>query len=198
MNPSTISDDLLNSAQAGDIDAENELFANLRARFIGLAKYILYKSYPAMAESILDSDAEDIVQNALIAIQAKYKDVDFQGGFVSWGIKFLRNNIGNYMMSKQRSDEKISKLDSREYYLYYKTDPEDEKYEYKELVEKIKLCLKKLSGDCQKIIMIFLRDGSREDVIDQFANVPIGTIDNKIYRCRKKFKALLIMDGYIS
>ncbi len=189
-------DTLLRAAQSNDLRAERELFTNLRARLFNLAKCILLRNYHVLDSETREADAEDIAQNALITIQQKYKTQTFDNGFFSWVNRILRNTIGNYMRAKLRRDQTFAALNP------FESPPENdsqwiEEIDSRDLLKKILIYIQRFSEVCKKILLIFAKEGTREDVILEFSGTPVVTIDSRISRCRQKLKEYLQRQGIL-
>lgn len=189
-------DTLLRAAQNNDLRAERELFINLRARLFNLAKSILLKNYHVQDSEVREADAEDITQTALITIHQKYKTQKFDDGFFSWVNMILRHTIGNYMRAKFRRAQTHAPLNS--------STPSHnngsqwvEEIDSRDLLKKILSYIQRFSEVCKKILLIFAKDGTREDVILEFSGAAIVTIDSRISRCRQKLKEHLQKEGIL-
>ena len=79
--------DLLHEAVSGDLTAEQKLFAFLAARFDVFAQQRIWAR----------DDAQDVVQDALATIAAKYKTVEIETSFVAWAHQVLSNKIMDYV-----------------------------------------------------------------------------------------------------
>jgi len=194
MQATNVTDSLVTAAQAGDAIAENKLFSKLSARFIGLAKLILGSRYPALVKSTSEMEVEDIVQETMMTISNKYKDIQFEKSFYLWANSVLTNKVRNYQQKKYRKISMEVEMDSKEDGPISKPTGTD--FDNKELLEKIEQCIQRMEEVCKKVMLIFFQGGNREDVVKTFPGIPIGTLDNKIYRCRQRLKALLKPEGY--
>lgn len=196
-NNSIVNIDLLEAAQKGEKVAENKLFECLSARIRNLVKYILMKRYHSMDRSVLEEDVKDITQNILITIHKKFKNKKFDSGFIAWTNRILHFNIGNYMSKKKRTDNLFEKPDSDRKYPVFKINDIVEEITHAELLTIIRKNISKLDPICKKIMLVFFEGGGRENIVADFPGVPIGTIDNKIYRCRKKLKERVLRAGCV-
>ena len=81
---------LHDSAQTGDQLSEQKLFESLSVRF---RLFVRRK---------IDSpeDCEEVVQEALMGIARKYKDMDFQTSFIAWAHGVLNNEVLRYYRRK--------------------------------------------------------------------------------------------------
>jgi len=86
-------DRLAERAGGGDREAEAALFGILRVRFELIAK-----------RRVQRDDLEDVVQDALRIVHAKYHARPPHDPFLPWGLLVLRNVIGNYYQKRERLD----------------------------------------------------------------------------------------------
>ena len=85
--------ELYSRAKEGDRDAENLLFATLTARF---------RLFVQLRKSNV-TDSEDIVQNAIIVIYEKYRDIEITTSFAGWAYKVLQLTLlGRHKEIKRR------------------------------------------------------------------------------------------------
>ena len=89
-------DHLCDRALAGDGRCEAALFEALRVRFLPIAK-----------RRVQTDHVEDVVQDTLKIVFAKYGEREPGAGILVWGLTVLRNVIGNYYQSKQRERERL-------------------------------------------------------------------------------------------
>ena len=84
--------DLYHAAIAGDISCEKRLFALLDERFRQFVRHRVW-----------DSDsAEDIVQDALLAISRELRHIQIEKSFAAWAYKVLNNRIVTHMRDVSR------------------------------------------------------------------------------------------------
>ena len=74
----------------GDPDAENSLFKKL------------YEAFVCFAEHRIDDkdNAEELVQEALMIISRKHRDIEFVTSFSAWAYKVLDNRLKHYIRKK--------------------------------------------------------------------------------------------------
>jgi RNA polymerase sigma factor (sigma-70 family) len=84
-------------ASEGDKASEQELFRYLSDRFRLLVQFKIRNT----------ADSEDIVQNTLLTIANKYKDIDFRTSFAGWAFKVLENKIGDYFKVQRRRESRM-------------------------------------------------------------------------------------------
>lgn len=84
-------DELATRAAGGDRFAEEALFHGLRVRFVQVAK-----------RRVRADDVEDVTQEALGIVLAKYAARGASGRVLTWGLAILRNVIGNHYQRRER------------------------------------------------------------------------------------------------
>jgi RNA polymerase sigma-70 factor (ECF subfamily) len=94
-------DSLYVDARQGNQAARELLFERLAARF----RHFVRREVRSTA------DAEDIVQEALLAISAKYDTVALHKEFSSWAYGVLRNKLMDYGRSEQRLNRQTISYD---------------------------------------------------------------------------------------
>ena len=79
-------------ARTGDRSAEERLFERLRARFRLFAEHKIREA----------QDAEEVVQDALLTVAEKYKDIEFEVSFAAWAHQVLNNKLLSFYKSQSR------------------------------------------------------------------------------------------------
>ena len=93
-DPDSASFDLTNLARragTGDTTAEAQLMKHLSVSFRLFAQQRVWN----------DEDAEEVVQDALIVVLAKYREIAFETSFSGWAYQILNNKIMDYVKKKQ-------------------------------------------------------------------------------------------------
>ncbi len=83
-------------ARDGDKNAERELFENITARFTLFARQRIWEK----------NDAEEIVQDAVMAVAREYRETVFTTSFSAWAYKVLDYRILSYIRTRQSRREK--------------------------------------------------------------------------------------------
>lgn len=91
---------LYSNACRGDKNSEENLFLYLSARLKYLAQLQIWNK----------DDAEEIVQDSLMTVARKYKDIDIEISFSGWVYKILENNILNYMRKKGYKNKRFVEM----------------------------------------------------------------------------------------
>jgi RNA polymerase sigma factor (sigma-70 family) len=120
--------ELHNQARGGRDQAENRLFDRLTARF----------RYFTQQKIIDRQDADEIVQEALLTIAAKYKEMEFRVSFAAWAYQVLENKIlGYYRQKHSRGKKVVSQEKEKGIEAKHTPDPE--------LKRRLLICLRKIS-----------------------------------------------------
>ena len=90
-------DSLYRAALDGDEASERELFRYLTDRFRLFAQL----------KTRNQQDSEDIVQNALMTIAKRYRNIDFQVSFASWSYKVLSNKMLDYFKTQRGRERNL-------------------------------------------------------------------------------------------
>jgi RNA polymerase sigma factor (sigma-70 family) len=94
-------DELQKLAQAGDGEAEKELFQQLSVRF-----HIITRRY------IWDmKEADEAIQDALTAVFDRHKSATYTTGFGAWSYGVLKNIIFDYNAKSKRQRERFVETD---------------------------------------------------------------------------------------
>ncbi len=122
-------EETLKLAREGDEESEQELFKNLTARFLLFARRKVRE----------ESDAREIVQEAVMAIAKEYRSTEFTSGFVPWAYKVFENRLLTFYRNRQRQARNLEKISAeaiRSESAVYRIEPE--------LKIRLSDCLKKI------------------------------------------------------
>ena len=99
---------------SGDRAAEEHLFVMLSERFKVFARQRVRN----------DQDAEEIVQDALMTIARRFKEIEFKTSFAAWAYRVLENKILTFYRDNKSTRTKLEKAAERaETTTPWKTDP---------------------------------------------------------------------------
>jgi RNA polymerase sigma factor (sigma-70 family) len=172
--------DLYLEAKTGNTEAQNTLFSLLHASYLRLAKRRIG----------VVQDAEDVVQETMETIFNKYRDADMVKGFLPWANQVLYFKIGNYYKARQRMSDRERPEEDMESTLTETSEP-GRIHDEKETEAVLLRAINSLHAECKKVLTFLLSEQSREAIQEAFDGAPMGTIDSKIHRCRKRLKELL-------
>ncbi len=91
------------AARNGDKKAEEQLFQFLTARFRLFVQRKIWNQ----------GDGEELMQEALMTVFGKYKDVERIDNIAAWAHKVLNNKILNYFKTKALHESKLGELEQK-------------------------------------------------------------------------------------
>jgi RNA polymerase sigma factor (sigma-70 family) len=100
MEPGQAIDELYALAQRGDTTAKERLFARLLVSFRVIARHRMWR----------DEDADDVVQDALMAVVGKYEELTVESSFAAWAYRVLNNKIVDHYKIKRIRSGKVEQL----------------------------------------------------------------------------------------
>jgi DNA-directed RNA polymerase specialized sigma24 family protein len=197
VGPSSPSLDLLAThAREGDAAAESRMLGILRERFLALAK-----------RRVRDEDREDVTQDALGIVLAKYRGRESARGTLPWSLAVLRHVIGNHYQRRgaraghEPIDEQLAARDT--------VDPLDPLLA-EERVARVRRAMERLAAEhprCGRLMGRVLEslaaggtpaETSRRTMAGLAEAFP-GTTPNAIYvmlhRCRARLRRILEPEG---
>ncbi len=89
-----------NIAREGDRAAESSLFRQLTVSFRLFAQQRIWN----------DQDAEEVVQEAVLTISERYRDITFETSFSAWAYRVLNHKILDYIKRKGRRQKLIEQV----------------------------------------------------------------------------------------
>lgn len=179
----------------------NPLMSNFEIKEIeyyneALIKEIYNKFYPQCENFILRNsgtkeDAVDIFHDMMIPLVQRIQSGEFNfnvpvGSFLY--TNFKRKWLG-HLIKKKRDISIKEYLTEKDEYLDYNA----EKLEKKRLEIEYKIyeeCFPKLSESCQEKLRLRF-EGKSSKEISKKLNIPVNTVDQKLYSCRLKLKRLI-------
>jgi len=93
-------DELYRQALVGDKSSEEKLFRYMTERFRLFVRRRVGN----------DKDAEDIVQNSMIAVAEKYKTLELRAKFSSWAYKVLEHKTLDYFGVRRRREARMTSV----------------------------------------------------------------------------------------
>jgi len=168
-------EELLNRARSGDRDAEDTLFDRLHARILALAK-----------RRIRDQEAaRDLAQETMRTVFEKYREAELPQGLVAWVFTVLHNKVGNYLKRRRVETARVRHLDVDLEWETVGVSAEGG-IEAIDLAISLERALRLASPECREIFRLLLEGAVREEIQEAFGGEPMGTIDSRIHRCRRK------------
>ncbi len=120
----------------------------------------------------------------------KYRHAALAQGLLPWVFTILRNKVGNYLR-RQRTERA---------HLATGVDvttraggglAPDGTLDAIELAAALTEAIEAMPDECRKVFRLLLSGANREQIRAAFAGTPMGTIDSRISRCRRRLLALL-------
>jgi RNA polymerase sigma-70 factor (ECF subfamily) len=167
--------ELLARARRGDPAAENALFERLSARILALAK-----------RRVRDEEAaRDLAQETMKTVFEKYRTTEFPHGLLPWVFTVLRNKVGNYWKRRAVEGRHRVTLDERWLSEVAGDGPGADRVAA-DLRRELEAALTQASAECRKVFRLLLGGAGRHEIRAAFGGEPLGTIDSRISRCRRK------------
>jgi len=104
MEPRLGIDELYALAQRGDATAKEKLYARLLVSFRVIARHRMWR----------DEDADDVVQDALMAVVGQYDELIVESSFAGWAHRVLNNKIVDHYKVKKIRAGKVEQLYQRQ------------------------------------------------------------------------------------
>jgi len=148
---------------------------------------------------ILDiADAEDIVQDTLLAMIMSNPGGELKKGMHAWSRGILRNKVGNYYRKSQRH----TSLGERDYGICISVpDPtvvatQEITLSNKEMKKIIEKKLEEFTPEVRKVMELLISGFKAGEIVDQLHPEPYQKIINRLYRGRKKLARELLRCGF--
>ncbi len=168
-------DELLARARRGDGEAENRLFDRLGARILALAK-----------RRVRDEEAaRDIAQETMRTVCEKYRTADLPRGLLPWVFVVLRNKVGNYLKRSRVEGARRIVVEDTWMAEVVGLSPDVERAAF-DLVRQLESALVRATDECRKVFRLLLGGADRHEIRAAFGDEPLGTVDSRISRCRRK------------
>lgn len=171
---------LVKRAKKGDVLAFSELVKRYE-------RYVINLVYRTLGRS---EDAEDIAQEAFVKAFLNIKKFKEESKFSTW----LSRIVVNLCMDKTR--EKSNREENLEEGVWL-TIPQSSYYgpeetlERMEIQERIRDAVTSLPEDLRMVFVLREFEGLSYQEISEMLDIPIGTVESRLYRARMKLKSLL-------
>lgn len=171
---------LVKKAKKGDTKAFGELVKRYE-------RYIVNLVYRTLGYS---EDAEDIAQETFIKAFTNIKNFKEESKFSTWLSKIAINLCMDKFRSKSSKEENLEEgvwltIPQNSYY-----DPE-ETAERLEIQERIRKAVASLPEELRIVFVLRELEDLSYDEISKMLNIPMGTVESRLYRARMKLKTLL-------
>jgi RNA polymerase sigma factor (sigma-70 family) len=163
-----------------------------------IIRYVYKEFFPAIKYFIknnsgLEEDAEDVFQEALLVILTKIKSDDFElsSSFITYLYSICKNiwlqRLKRKRMTNKNQDELTRYLDSPDVAV-------EVHLEYEEKYQVFVKQFANLSGDCQKLLRLFLTKMSTRDIAENMGYKSEFYAKTKKYLCKEALKKLIDKD----
>jgi DNA-directed RNA polymerase specialized sigma24 family protein len=188
-------DELLRRSQAGDQEAQNDLFRKLEVRLRPIVKYRLWE-WPV-------EDHEDIVQDTLTVFFEKIDLIKSNPDFYVY--KILQNKIGN-AYQKHQQDMKITAQPDENGKYETKSNRQQRsqsnprssflaQIESRDLINYVQEAIKRLPSFCQTFFLALFAGQKIQEIWEYFKELEPelqrGAFDKRLHNCRKKLTDLI-------
>lgn len=179
---------LVKRAQAGNLEAFNQLVLNYQELAFNVA-------YRILADS---AAADDATQNAIISAFKNLKN--FRGGsFRAWLLRIVTNSCYDELRRRKRHPsvafdpvnlETGEEIESPKWMLDESSSPEDI-VAIGELDQAVQHCLDNLSDEFRVVAVMVDVEGMDYGEVSKIIGKPLGTIKSRVYRARKRLQQCL-------
>jgi len=167
---------LYNDFINGEKDAEGKLLHHLTVSFRLFAKHKIWNEH----------DSEEIVQDALMIIIGKCKDIKFETSFAVWAYRVLQNKILNHISTRQTRKRLTDQYGSYDNSLSYHCPDIELKIRLKECFNKIS----KINSDHARILNLKYQ-GFTSDEICRTMKITKNNMYVKLSRARTALEICL-------
>jgi RNA polymerase sigma-70 factor (ECF subfamily) len=151
--------DLYQAASHGDKDAEHQMFSALTVRF-GIIANLKVRNR---------EDAEELVQDAMMVISEKIKQLEVVSSFKAWAHQVFENRLMNYISRKQRRSKVDSKTPVDEVSYKASTTPDPD------LMIQLKDCMVKVrsaNNRYARILVLHYQGFSTKEICERLGITP--------------------------
>ncbi len=145
-----------------------------------------------------DHDAEDLVQEALLTMVAKYPENSLEKGLLVWGMAILRKKVGNYY----RRIKRYVPFDDRDFELGFRTREREmsasaeSRLRLNELHALIDRILEGFVPQERVILELHLAGLRTQEIASELRPERYQNVVNRLYRGRKRLARELRRYGY--
>jgi RNA polymerase sigma-70 factor (ECF subfamily) len=175
--------DLVARARTGDLDAFGALVARHQA---GLVRYLTHVvSHPA--------DAEDVAQEALLRAYRALKDFRGQSTFRTWlyqiGTNAARTHLDKRRTRREEQEHETGGMDIAS----------GEHVERRIVAhDLLRRALAELPDDWREAVVLRDIEGLEYREIAEALNIPIGTVESRIFRGRRRLKEIVTSKEHVT
>lgn len=141
---------LYSSLVSGDEGSENELFGYLTVSFRLFAQQRIWN----------EQDCEEVVQDALMTVAKKYREIEFTTSFAAWAYKIMSNKIMDYFKTRKvRAQAHARIVDEKIPEMSWKPDPA--------LKRRLLACLGKIKGKHARILNLHYQGYTTNEICEK-------------------------------
>lgn len=173
--------DLVGKAQAGDLDAFGALVHRHQHRLVNFVRL--------MVSSAPDRDAaEDVAQEAFLRAYRALGQFRGQSTFKTW-LYQIATNVARTQSARSRGRNEAQEPEG----LHERDRPSPEDVEGRVIAhDQLRRALKELPDDWREALVLRDIEGLEYREIADVLGIPMGTVESRIFRARKRLKAALM------
>ncbi len=179
-NPRATWRELVRRAQAGDIDAFEELVREHQAAAFGFATAFLG----------CPEEGADAAQDALVKAFQRLAGYRHEAPFRTWLLKIVRNTCLDRLRSHQRRMQALRRLGEMAELQQYRVDPESA-VASGELAEILHAALGELNPAFREVLVLFDLQGLSYQEISLVCGLPVGTVKSRLARGREALRVVV-------
>lgn len=167
----------------------NKLIEGIRNQDKMILQKLYSDYYPSIERFVLansgsEQDAKDIFQEGIIITYRKIKSGTFE---LSSSFKTYIYSVCKFVWLKQLSKRKEN-VDNQNQYLQYEDSGEvtDDEYEKNEQYKLYQTHFKRLSQDCQTILVMFLKKIPMKEIAEKVGIESLQFVKRKKYKCKEQ------------
>ncbi len=178
--------ELIVAALAGDTEAFDVLVLRYRRAMLTVAQQIVRNP----------SDAEDVVQDALLLAFEALPQLDDLNRFGAWLHTITRNRAVRHFKNTSR----YAPQEDMEPYVNRVTDPSDADpaviYERKQARQDVRDAITELPAEFQEVLQLYYWAEMPQKRMAEFLSVPLTTVKWRLHKAKALLRTLLEQRGY--
>ncbi len=178
--------ELIVAALAGDTEAFDVLVLRYRRAMLTVAQQIVRNP----------SDAEDVVQDALLLAFEALPQLDDLNRFGAWLHTITRNRAVRHFKNTSR----YTPQEDMEPYVNRVTDPSDADpaviYERKQARQDVRDAIMELPAEFQEVLQLYYWAEMPQKRMAEFLSVPLTTVKWRLHKAKALLRTLLEQRGY--
>jgi RNA polymerase sigma-70 factor, ECF subfamily len=175
-------DALLTRAQGGDVRAFEAL----------LQSYLPKVRRFARAFALVEADADDLAQDALIKVYKSLKLFRYQSAFSTWLFAITRNSFLDSAKSRAGRQRGVEdSLNERHARAPSEAPLADEELSREQEKARLWRALRQVPAEFRSALVLFDLEGHTYDELAVIEGVPVGTVKSRLFRGRALLRKLL-------